>query len=400
VSALPESDWRAHSGLQRIIRTLSDGEVKPLAVGGAVRDSLLGLPVSDVDLATALRPDEVIRRLETAGIKAIPTGIAHGTITAVADGRSFEITTLRRDVATDGRRATVAFSHDWREDAERRDFTMNALYADIQSGEIFDSVGGLADLDARHVRFIGDAAQRIAEDYLRILRYYRFLARFGEDPADTEALAACRDAAPSLKSLSRERIADELMKLLATDDPRAAIGHMLSADIFAHIVSEIDGDAAGMLDRVVTREQAHGIAPCAMRRLTAMLPKSPELSGKIASKLRLSKKMQAGLVSRMDFASAPVDAGAIPAIAYHTSEEAARDIALLFAPDSEVAACLTALGNWERPDFPLKGSDLIAMGLTPGPAVSHTLEAIRTAWIAEGFPDTSRVRALAHEVIG
>lgn len=397
---LPESEWRAHSGLLRIIRTLSDSDAKPLAVGGAVRDSLLGLPVSDVDLATGLRPDEVVRRLETAGIKAIPTGIDHGTITAVADARHFEITSFRRDVATDGRRATVAFSDNWREDAKRRDFTINALYADVQSGEIFDSVGGLSDLEARHVRFIGNAAERIAEDHLRILRYYRFLARFGEDIIDDEAMAACRDAAPSLKSLSRERIADELMKLLATADPRAAIDYMLGADIFAHIVSEIDGDAANILNRVVTRERAHGIAPSAIRRLTALLPKSPEISGKIASKLRLSKKMQAGLVSRIDFASAPVNAASIPAIAYHTSAETARDIALLFASDDDADACLAMLGRWEKPDFPLKGSDLIAMGLKPGPVVSQTLEAIRATWIAEGFPDAARVDTLAREAIG
>ena len=183
-------------------------------VGGAVRDELLRLPVSDIDLATRIPPDEVIRRLEEAKIKAVPTGIEHGTVTAVSDGHPFEITTLRRDVSTDGRRATVAFTDDWEEDAARRDFTINALSADPLTGELFDYFGGLADLERRHIRFIGDPLQRIAEDHLRILRFFRFHARFDAGEPDVAALEACTARANDLMALSRERIADELLKLL------------------------------------------------------------------------------------------------------------------------------------------------------------------------------------------
>ncbi len=188
--SLPEAEWRDADSLKRVVAALKDGHGGPRIVGGAVRDTLLGLRVSDVDVATILTPDEVIDRLEAARIKAIPTGLDHGTVTAVADARNYEITTLRRDVATDGRRAVVAFSTDWREDAARRDFTINALYADPETGEIFDYFAGLSDLEAGIVRFIGDADDRIAEDYLRILRYFRFLARYGHGPIN--AASYCR----------------------------------------------------------------------------------------------------------------------------------------------------------------------------------------------------------------
>jgi poly(A) polymerase len=206
---LDAAKWRRIRGMARLLAALGAKEGLTRYVGGAVRDGLLGLPVNDVDLATRLKPDEVIRRLEKARIKAVPTGIDHGTITAVSDGHPFEITTLRTDVSTDGRRATVAFTDDWKADAARRDFTINALSADPESGEIFDYFGGLDDLGQRHVRFIGDPLQRIAEDYLRILRFFRFHARFGLGEPDPEAIDACAQCANALMSLSRERIADE-----------------------------------------------------------------------------------------------------------------------------------------------------------------------------------------------
>ena len=213
--------------MARLLRALAADEGMTRYVGGAVRDDLLHLPVNDIDLATRLAPDEVIRRLEKAKIKAVPTGIDHGTITAVSDGHPFEITTLRRDVSTDGRRATVAFTDDWREDAARRDFTINALSADTTTGEIFDYFDGLDDLRHRHIRFIGNPLQRIAEDHLRILRFFRFHARFGSGEPDAAALAACTERAKDLMALSRERIADELLKLLAVEDPSVTVGIML-----------------------------------------------------------------------------------------------------------------------------------------------------------------------------
>ena len=200
-TSLPDAEWQQADGLKKVLAVLGDAYGGPRYVGGAVRDTLLGLPVADVDIATALVPMDVIDRLEAGGIKAIPTGIEHGTVTAAIDGKNYEITTLRRDVATDGRRATVAFATDWREDAARRDFTINALYADPKSGNIFDYFNGLEDLKAGRLRFIGDANERIAEDFLRILRYFRFLARYGSGQLDTDAIAACAKGAHGLTAL-------------------------------------------------------------------------------------------------------------------------------------------------------------------------------------------------------
>ena len=224
---LDASKWRRIRGMTRLLAALGAKEGLTRYVGGAVRDGLLGLPVNDVDLATRLEPDEVIRRLEEARIKAVPTGIEHGTITAVSDGHPFEITTLRTDVETDGRRATVAFTDDWKADAARRDFTINALFADPATGEVFDYFGGLDDLEQRHVRFIGDPLQRIAEDHLRILRFFRFHARFGQGEPDAAAVDACAQRANDLMALSRERIADELLKLLGMPDPASTVRVML-----------------------------------------------------------------------------------------------------------------------------------------------------------------------------
>ncbi|MFN5823710.1 MAG: CCA tRNA nucleotidyltransferase, partial [Sphingomonadales bacterium] len=226
MTRLPDTEWLNDPAFRKVVDSLRVDGAPPRIVGGAVRDALLGLAVSDVDLATPLLPEDIVQRLETARIKAVPTGIDHGTITAVSDGRTFEITTLRRDVETDGRRATVAFSSDWQEDAARRDFTINALYADPDDGKIIDYFGGLADLESGLVRFIGDAGQRIAEDHLRILRLFRFHARFGKGPIDPDALSAARANASKLMALSRERIADELRKLLAVANPAPVVSAM------------------------------------------------------------------------------------------------------------------------------------------------------------------------------
>src|SRR5690606_20548308 len=223
----------------------------------AVRDTLLGHHVTDVDIATTWLPHQTMEKLQAADIKVIPTGIDHGTVTAVASGTSYEITTLRHDIETDGRRATIAYASDWRDDAARRDFTINALYANPVSGEIFDYFGGLADLDAGRVIFIGDAATRIAEDNLRILRFYRFAARFGDtlDPASHAAVVAARQ---SLKSLSRERICDELLKILSLPDPRRIVGHMAKDDIFGVLLPEIESldSALATLGQLLNNEQA------------------------------------------------------------------------------------------------------------------------------------------------
>ncbi|MEP2990705.1 MAG: CCA tRNA nucleotidyltransferase [Parasphingorhabdus sp.] len=390
---LPQVDWLQRRGLSALITALNG---KARYVGGAVRDTLLGHPVKDVDIATPLLPDDVMERLRAADIKVIPTGVEHGTVTAVLPDGPVEITTLRRDVSTDGRRATVAFSDNWEEDAARRDFTINALFANPETLEISDYFGGLVDLEAQRVRFIGSAKQRIAEDHLRIMRYFRFLARFGQHNVDQDTFDACRIAARELGKLSRERVADELMKLLATDDPLYAIEEMIAANIFDHIVSAIDSNAIQVLAPLMLREKEFGIPPNPVRRLAGLLPKDLDITGKITKNLRFSKKLQRATTDRLKYEE--VNADTIEALAYHHGAEAARDIALLFASDQNLASCLQILEGWQKPTFPLKGGDLIAMGMQPGPAVSKLLAKVEDSWIKEGFPSDARVHEILDQI--
>jgi poly(A) polymerase len=372
--------------MDRLMTALGAGAGETRFVGGCVRDTLLGLEVSDVDLATRLTPDEVVARLQAARIKAVPTGIAHGTVTAVLAGAPVEITTLRRDVATDGRRATIAFTEDWREDAARRDFTINALSADPASGELFDYFDGVADLEAAHVRFIGEPLQRIAEDHLRILRFFRFHARFGRGAPDGPALEACAARANDLMALSRERIADELLKLLALPDPAPTVALMIAHGIFRPVLPEID--SADRLAALVAAEKAAAIEPEPIRRLAALLPAETEVAASVAARLRLSKRAAKRLVSAADPAlEAP------ELLAYRIGNEAAVDRFLLRGGEG---VDLTALLAWPRPRLAVGGGDLIAMGLEAGPVVAATLQAIERDWAAAGFPsDRDKVRALA-----
>jgi poly(A) polymerase len=364
--------------MTRLLNALGAKEGLTRYVGGAVRDGLLGLPVNDVDLATRLKPDEVIRRLEEARIKAVPTGIEHGTITAVSDGHPFEITTLRTDVETDGRRATVAFTDDWKADAARRDFTINALLADPMTGEVFDYFGGLDDLEQRHVRFIGDPLQRIAEDHLRILRFFRFHARFGEGEPDAAAVDACAERANDLMALSRERIADELLKLLGMPDPASTIRVMLERAILKPVVPEIEIERLGNLEAVIAAEQEAGIKPDALRRLAALLPRDADLAAGIATRLRFSNKAKKQIAC-----SAIADLGQSPgALAYNLGNECAVDRLLLAGRTREA----TEIVSWEPPRLPIGGGDLIARGLLEGPIVAKTLKEIDRRWVEAGFP--------------
>lgn len=398
VTHLPDAEWRHRPGLHRIVAALSadGGAVK--IVGGAVRDTLFGLAVNDIDLATPLHPQEVVRRLEAADIKVIPTGIAHGTVTAIASGAHHEITTLRRDVATDGRRATIAFASDWREDAARRDFTINALYADPETGAIDDWFGGLADLKAGRVAFIGDAATRIAEDHLRILRFYRFAARFGRGALDPVSHKAVVTARQSLKSLSRERIADELTKILALPDPRAIVGQMAMDGMFAVLLPECDPAFAAALDRLIANESAAGAEPAALRRLSALLPADPAIAEQVASRLRLSTRQRKHLsivaAHRTDVAPS------VRQLAHAIGIDAARDVHLLSDGPNAAAAAMAALAGWQLPVLPIKGRDVIARGITAGPDVACILKAVEAAWVAEDFPDAARVAALLDQKIG
>ncbi|MBS0478846.1 MAG: CCA tRNA nucleotidyltransferase [Proteobacteria bacterium] len=387
---LPAAAWRDHPGLNRVVDALGPGNAR--IVGGAVRDTLLGIETADIDLATTHAPDRVIDLLETARIKVVPTGIKHGTITAVANDEVYEVTTLRRDLETDGRHATVAFTDDWGEDAARRDFTINALYADPTSGELFDYFGGVDDLTARRVRFIGDPLSRIAEDHLRILRFFRFLARFGDAP-DPAGLKACADRANDLMALSRERIANELLRLLVA--PRAAetASLMIHTGIFAPVIPEIAH--AGRLMAMASIEERSGLTPDPIRRLAALLPYDRAIAEDVGARLKLSNTDRRRLIQ----AATPVR-GSPRELAYRLGREGAID-QLLLNPDFDVVE-ETGAGDvplLEIPKFPITGGQLVAKGLTAGPDVARTLRRIEDRWIAEDFPGAVRAAAIADEEI-
>jgi poly(A) polymerase len=374
---LDAAKWRKRRGMAALLDALGAGEGLTRYVGGAVRDDLLRLAVNDVDLATRLPPDEVTERLEAARIKAVPTGIEHGTITAVSEGNPYEVTTLRRDVSTDGRRATVSFTDDWQEDAARRDFTINALSADPATGEVFDYFGGLDDLEARRVRFIGDPLTRIAEDHLRILRFFRFHARFGVGEPDAAALDACTARANDLMALSRERIADELMKLLALPDPSRTVAIMLERNIFRPVLPEISDLSA--LSGLIAAEAEGGIAPDGLRRLAALLPRDSAVAQTVAGRLKLSNKAK----KRLGCAAGADANGSPEALAYRLGLECAIDRLLLGGHPEDAARIQT----WIVPRLPISGGALIARGLAEGPIVARTLRAIEDRWVAAGFPE-------------
>ena len=388
---LDAAKWRKRRGMTRVLQALGAEEGLTRYVGGAVRDDLLGLPVSDIDLATRIKPDEVMARLQKARIKAVPTGIDHGTITAVSDGRAVEITTLRRDVSTDGRRATIAFTDDWQEDAARRDFTINALSADPVSGELFDYFGGLADLEHRHIRFIGDPLQRIAEDHLRILRFFRFHARFDAGEPDPAALDACTARANDLMALSRERIADELLKLLGVANPAPTVGVMLQRNILKPVLPEIEPERLSDLEALLAAEQEAGIAPDPLRRLAALLPRDPALAEDIAARLRLSNKAR----KRLACAESSDPSSSPHALAYRQGTDCAVDRLLLAGRTADAAA----VSRWEAPRLPIAGGSLIKRGVAQGPAVARTLRRIEDRWVDEGFPTGDAFERIVSETL-
>ena len=367
-----EADWLANPALRAVVDAL-DGAV--YFVGGCVRDTLLGRPVADIDLTTPLAPVEVTRLLEAAGLKAVPTGIDHCTVTAVSGGEGFEITTFRADVSTDGRRATVRFSTSIAEDAARRDFTMNAIYA-RPDGEIIDPLGGLPDLRARRVCFIGDPHDRIREDYLRILRFFRFTAWFGRDGVEPEGLAACAELAEGIERLARERIGAEIRKLLCAPDPALAVAAMAASGVLARC---LPGANAVLLAPLIHFEAEVGGDADWLVRLAA-------LGGEDAGdSLRLSRADAGALAKINGLLAQPVP---IATAAHEHGARAARGFALLSA----------AMGDTSRPvdvdaliarglaaKFPLRAADLMAAGVAPGPALGRGLEAARQRWLASGF---------------
>ncbi|MCP5395853.1 MAG: CCA tRNA nucleotidyltransferase [Sphingomonadaceae bacterium] len=383
MSSLPANDWTSRADLAGLVAALGLDNIR--WVGGAVRDTLLGHPVKDIDAATPLEPEMVMAGLKHAHIRCVPTGIEHGTITALTEGGPVEITTLRHDVSTDGRRATVSFASDWKEDAARRDFTINALYVHPETLEISDYFGGLDDLAARRVRFIGDARQRIREDHLRILRYFRFQARFGAE-LDAEAEEACAELASTLKGLSRERVAMELLALLGLPDPCDTVERMRTLGVLPVVLPETGKHELEALRTLIAAEKAAGVEPQAIRRLAALLPALPDTAADVAARLRLSKAQRARLVCAAE--RKPQDFASPRALAYNEGMDCAVDRQLLAGRGVE------ALTQWDIPQFPLKGGEIVARGVTAGPEVARILRSIEAAWVEEGFPPRQRVEEL------
>jgi poly(A) polymerase len=389
-----EPSWLAEAPVQRLLAALGAAGIEARFVGGCVRDALLGIETGDIDVATPARPEAVMAALEAAEIKALPTGLAHGTVTAVLPPRIFEITTLRRDVETDGRHAVVAFDADWAEDAARRDFTINAIYL-APDGTIFDPVGGQVDLAARRVRFVRDPATRIAEDVLRALRYYRFEARFGGSEGDVGARAACRDATGQLPTLSAERVWRELSRLIGGPDPVRALAMMRDDGVLAAILPE-----AMRLDRLAA------VLPLAaaddvILRVAALVEVGPAGAQALAARLRLSTAD----AKRLSDLAAPWpidpagDAKAQRLAIYRCGTERYGDLALLLAADGKLKP--TALRklielaeSWEIPVFPLGGDDVTALGIAPGPRVGRLLAAVQRWW-EEGDFTADRAGCLA-----
>ncbi|MBV9735644.1 MAG: CCA tRNA nucleotidyltransferase [Acidisphaera sp.] len=368
-------------------------------VGGSVRDALAGRPVADVDLATPQPPQEVMAALARAGLRAVPTGLAHGTVTAVAGGRGFEVTTLRRDVSTDGRHADVAFTDDWQEDAARRDFTFNAMSM-TRDGAIYDYFGGVTDLRAGLVRFVGDPATRIAEDFLRILRFFRFHARYGRGAPDAAALAAIAAGVPGLARLSAERVWSELKRILAAPDPCDAIAMMSRLGVLAAVLPE--GADPGRLDALV---QA-GAPADPVLRLAALLDGDAEA---LAARLRLSVEEQRRLVAlRRPGAPAPgmPRPGAGLADLRRALADTPKEVLIgrswLAGAGPEWDALRASLASLARPVFPLAGRDALALGFAPGPRVGAALRAVRAWWLEGGcLADAAACRAeLARRLAG
>jgi len=403
VTARLEQGWLHDGPLPRLIGLLDRDGQEARVIGGAVRNALMRLPPGDFDVATTAPPDEVTRRAEAAGFKAIPTGIDHGTVTIVIEGKPFEVTTLREDVETFGRHAKVRFGRDWKRDAERRDFTMNALSVSAD-GAVHDYVGGLADLAARRVRFIGDAATRIAEDYLRILRFFRFHAIYGEGAPDPAGLHAAIVARGGLEQLSRERVRMELMKLLVA--PRA--GPALTVMAETGLLVQVLGGVPLLADfaRMIEIEAALGLAPDPVRRLGALNVTIVEDAERLRARLRLFNAEHDRLASATEGwrgITPAIGETAARVLVYRIGAERFTERVLLaFArsgvPASDAAwqALASLPGRWSAPTFPLRAADFIARGVEKGPALGAALTRAEEAWIAAGFPaDAGAVAAIA-----
>ncbi|QCQ99456.1 CCA tRNA nucleotidyltransferase [Brevundimonas sp. SGAir0440] len=377
--------WLESQATRAVMRALeaAGGAGCARFVGGCVRNSLLGQPVDDIDIATRLRPERTMAALQAAGLKAVPTGVEHGTVTGVSERRPYEITTLRRDVETDGRRAVVAFTEDWAEDAARRDFRLNALYADA-AGTVFDPTGGgLEDAAAGRIVFVGEAETRIREDYLRILRFFRFYAWYGRGEPDAVGLAACAALKGGMAQLSAERVSKEVLKLLAAPDPRAAVRAMAETGVLAQVLPQAQPLALFKAMCDLTDDP--------VMRLSALLPADAAGVTELAGGLRLSNAVRDRLAAAV--ADGPAvwptmsDAEARAAI-YRLGRRTFEDrlMRAQAAGGGDGARLRALIADWTPPKMPVGGRDLARLGLKPGPETGRVLKAFEDGWVADDFP--------------
>jgi poly(A) polymerase len=401
---LSSQDWFRDPGLQKIMALLNDGEGEARIVGGAVRDALMDFPVGDIDIATTLTPEAVMTRAQSADIKVVPTGIDHGTLTLVLDGVPYEVTTLRADVATDGRHAEVAFGTDWQVDAERRDLTINALYVG-RDGKVIDLVGGLDDVASRTVRFIGDPAQRITEDYLRILRFFRFFAWYGAGRPDADGLKAAVRLKSGLARLSAERVWAETKKMLAARDPSRALLWMRQSGVLTEILPESEKWGIDAIPALIHAEEAFGWQPDPLIRLMAMVPPDAGRMKTLAKRLKLSKAEALRLVRWAETAPIPHDIAdlAFSRLLYGSEVGGVHDRLILALTSarararSDTAALAEAGGysrlidraaKWKRPQFPVSGADLLEAGFEQGAQLGALQKRLEAVWVAQNFTPT------------
>jgi poly(A) polymerase len=404
--ALDNAPWLKSGPAARVLQLLNGNGEEARVVGGAVRNALLKIPTGDIDIATTALPDEVIRRAKAAGIKSVPTGIEHGTVTLVVDAHPFEVTTLREDTETFGRKARVAFGRDWVTDARRRDFTINGLSVDA-AGVVHDHVGGLDDIAAKRVRFIGDPNQRIAEDYLRILRFFRIHAAYGAGEPDRAGYLACIAGRAGLANLSAERVRMEVLKLVVAEGAAAAIVAMADGGLLLPIFGGIA--YTGPFAAMIAAERALGLAPDPVRRLAALAVAVTEDAKRLAGRLRLTNAETRVLDSMGHrwWRLAGMDEATARRRLYRLGADRYRDRLMLAwaragadGNSDHWRELATLPSRWSAPKFPLKAADFIARGIAEGPALGHVLALAEDAWLAAEFPlDETALKAIADQTV-
>jgi poly(A) polymerase len=401
-----DAPWLRSGPAARVLKLLNGDGTEARVVGGAVRNALLGISTGDIDIATTALPADVIRRAKAVGIKSVPTGIEHGTVTLVVDSQPFEVTTLREDVETFGRKAKVAFGHDWKRDAERRDFTINGLSVDA-AGVVHDYVGGLEDIAAKRVRFIGDPNRRIAEDYLRILRFFRIHAAYGAGEPDREGYLACISGREGLANLSAERVRMEILKLMVADGAVGAVAAMTDGGLLLPVFGGLA--YTGPFAAMILVERALGLAPNAIRRLGALAVTVTEDAKRLGARLRLANN-ETKILDSMGhrwWRLAGMDEARARRRLYRLGADRYRDRLLLAwaragdDPDSATWHQLASLPErWSPPKFPLKAADFIARGIAQGPGLGHVLGLAEDAWLAADFPaEEPALRAIADQTV-